>query len=102
MIETIIIRPAVRNRLREGPLGPAWEGVAQALHDQGYLPATIRMYLRTGVQFGEWVAQHRIPIAEISNATVAQYLQYCGRLPSGRLPKAALGLPRLLSLLREQ
>lgn len=102
MNEPVRLRPTVRNRLCEGPFGLVWEDLTQALQTEGYTATTIRRYLRTGVRFGEWLVQHHIPVADISAATVEQYRQHCGRLPSGRLPKAAQGLPHLLALLRAQ
>jgi integrase/recombinase XerD len=100
MIDSFIVHPTVRQRLRTGPLGPAVDGLAQALQAQGYAAATIRTYLRNSAHFGQWLAHHHMPVATVTNATVDQYLHHCGRLPSGRLPKAAHGFHRLVTLLR--
>jgi hypothetical protein len=76
MIDSFIVHPTVRQRLREGSLGPAVDDLAQALRAQGYAAATIRIYLRTSVHFGQWLTQHHIPVASITNATVDQYLRH--------------------------
>jgi hypothetical protein len=43
MIDSFIVHPTVRHRLREGPLGPAVDHIAQTLQAQGYAAATIRI-----------------------------------------------------------
>jgi integrase/recombinase XerD len=71
-----------------------------------YLPElcnnAIRIYLRNSAYFGQWLTHHHIVVASVTNATVDRYLRHCGRLPSGRLPKATHGLRHLVTLLREQ
>src|SRR5262245_15430348 len=102
MIDSLIVHSTVRHRLREGPFGPAVDHIAQMLQTQEYAAATIRVYLRNSAHFGRWLIHRRIPVATVTDATVDQYLRYCSRLPSGRLPKAAHGLWHLVTLLREQ
>lgn len=102
MIDSFIVHPTVRHRLREGLFGPAVDHIAQTLQSQGYSAATIRIYLRNSAHFGQWLLHRRIPAASVTDATVDRYLRHCGRLPSGRLPKAAHGLWHLVTLLREQ
>jgi len=101
MIDSFIVHPTVRQRLREGPLRSVVDRIAQALHAHGYSAVTIRTYLRNSAHFGQWLTHHNLPLAAVTNATVDQYLSHCGRLPSGRLPKAVRGLRQLVTLLRE-
>jgi site-specific recombinase XerD len=102
MIDSFIVHLTVRQRLREGPLGPAVDYIAQTMQAQGYAAATIRIYLRNTAHFGRWLERHHIAVASVTNATVERYLRHCGRLPSGQLPKAVHGLRDLVTLLREQ
>lgn len=102
MIEYGFTRTSVITRLRRGPLGPHLDALATILHQQGYAPDSIRRTLRTGEQFGQWLAQHGHTIAEVDEALVARYLQTLPRPHAGRWPKAAAGLPHLLRLWRQQ
>ena len=102
MIDSFIVHLTVCQQLREGALGTAVDGVAKALHAQGYAATTIRTYLRNSARFGQWLTQRHISIASVTPATIDQYLQYCGRLPSGRLPKAGHGFRQLVTLLQRQ
>ena len=102
MIEHGFTRTSVITRLRCGPLGPHLDALATTLHQHGYAPDSIRRTLRAGEQFGQWLAQHGQAIADVDEALVTRYIQTLPRPRVGRWPKAAVGLPHLLRLWRQQ
>jgi site-specific recombinase XerD len=102
MLEHGFARPSVITRLRGGPLGPHLETLATTLHQRGYARNSIRGYLRACAQFGRWLAQQGYPIAEVDATLVTRYLRGLPQPPVGRSPKAAAGLPHLLTLWQQQ
>ena len=85
-----------------GPLGPHLETLATILHQHGYTRNSIRGYLRACAQFGRWLARQGYTIADVEATLVTRYLRSLPPPPVGRSPKAAAGLPHLLTLWQQQ
>jgi integrase/recombinase XerD len=106
MIEKFFTQPRTVSRLHTSLLGPHLSTMAEALQQAQYSTATIRLHLRAADRFGKWLQKHKIAIAEVSNATVARYIQGLDRqfpasVPIGRLPNSARGLRHLIEVLRQ-
>ena len=102
MLEHGFARSSVITRLRRGPLGPHLETLATTLHQHGYARNSIRGYLRACAQFGRWLAQQGYTIADVDATLVTRYLRGLPQPPRSRSPKAAAGLPHLLTLWQQQ
>ena len=102
MLEYGFARPSVITRLRRGPLGPHLETLATILYQHGYTRNSIRGYLRACAQFGRWLTQQGYTIADVDATLVTRYLRSLPPPPVGRSPKAAAGLPHLLTLWQQQ
>jgi len=102
MLEYGFARASVIAQLRRGPLGPHLEALATTLHQHGYARNSIRGYLRACAQFGQWLAQQGSTIADVDAALVARSIHGLPQPPAGRGPKAAAGLPHLLTLWQQQ
>lgn len=102
MLEHGFARPSVITRLRCGPLGPHLEALATTLHQHGYARNSIRGYLRACAQFGRWLTQQGYTIADVDATLVTRYIHDLPQPPGGRSPKAAAGLPHLLTLWQQQ
>jgi integrase/recombinase XerD len=106
MIEKFFTQPKTLLRLHGGLLGPHLSAVAEALGQARYSTASIRLHLRAADHFGAWLQENNIAIDDVSEVTVASYIQglnrQCSRsTPHGRLPHSALGLRHLVEVLRE-
>lgn len=96
MIDTFFHRSAVRKRLATGLLGPHLAALATTLQEQGYAVTTIRACLSAGDKLGRWLVAHEIPLAAVTDMTVARY-----RHQIGRHSKAAQGLGLVVQHLRQ-
>ena len=106
MIEKFFTQQRTLFRMRESILGPYLPAIAKALTEAHYATATIRLHLRAAGHFGVWLEENNIAIADVTEVTVDRYVQgldrQCSRsTPQGRLPHRALGLHRLVELLRQ-
>jgi site-specific recombinase XerD len=79
MIDTLFYRATVRQRITSGPIGPYIEALAKTLHEHGYRPDTIRRSLSASDKFGRWLTAHAVPLEDVTQATVTQYVQEVGR-----------------------
>ncbi|MBC7990059.1 MAG: site-specific integrase, partial [Luteimonas sp.] len=100
MIEQSFSRTSVVTQGRLGPLAPYFDDFATTLQQQGYTPDTIRVFLRAGRQLSQWLSQHEKTVTDVDEIVIKHYTSSLQRPPSGRQPKAALGLPHLLRFLR--
>lgn len=76
MIDTYFTYPACRRRLRQGPLAPHMDRLAEALHDKGYAVASTKRYLSLIGRFSRAVVHAGCrTIAEIDEATITQFLK---------------------------
>src|SRR5215471_8472447 len=100
MLEHYFSRPSVVARCRLGPLAPYLDDFATTLQQQGYKPDNIRVFLRACGQLSQWLAQQEKSVTDVDETLIARYTSSLPQPPSGRRPKAALGLPHLLRFLR--
>ena len=106
MIEKFFTQQQALFRMRAGILGPHLPAIAKALDEAHYSPATIRLHLRAADLFGAWLQEKNIAVTDISAVIVDSYIQGSDRQRSrftsnGRLPHSALGLHRLVEVLRQ-
>jgi site-specific recombinase XerD len=107
MLDTFVIQDKVRTRMKNGPLGSYLSEYAAALNRQGYSKETIRQYLHAADQFGVWLVDQGIPLANLSDTDVGQYQQGFGvqffpsRSQSG-LPSRIHGLKKLAEFLKQK
>lgn len=90
----------------EGILGPYLPAIAKVLDEALYSTATIRRHLRAADHFGTWLQENNIAVADVSEVTVDRYIQGLDRqspqsVPDGGLPHSALGLHRVVEVLRQ-
>jgi len=106
MIEKFFTQSQTLFRMRAGILGPYLPVIATALDEARYSTATIRLHLRAADHFGVWLQEKNIGVADVSEVTVDSYIRGLDRqcspsTPNGRLPNSALGLHRLVEVLRQ-
>src|SRR5262245_7767884 len=107
MLTTFFVRSSVLARLQASPAGPHLAAFATVLHHQRYAHHTICQHLRCVDAFGRWLQVRQVPLAEVAERQVAQYLVQLGRrslqsCPHGASPHATAVLPRFLAFLRSQ
>src|SRR6266571_2858221 len=100
MIEHYFSRMSVVARCRLGPLAPYLDDFATTLQQQGYKPDNIRVFLRAFGQFSQWLSQQEKIVTDVDETVIERYTSSLPQPPSGRRPKAAIGLPHLLRFLR--
>jgi len=100
MLEHCFARTSVVARYRFGPLTPYLDDFATTLQQQGYKPDNIRVFLRACGQFSQWLSQQEKTVTDVDETVIERYTSSLQRPPSGRRPKAALGLHHLLRFLR--
>ncbi|MBZ5653623.1 MAG: integrase, partial [Acidobacteriia bacterium] len=86
---------------QDGPLSPYIECYAAEMRAEGYARHTSELQIRWVVDFGRWLAKHRIQTQEITTELFQPYLRARGRRrrPTGNDVSA---LQRLLDLLLRQ
>jgi integrase len=100
MIEQYFSRTSVVARFRCGPLAAYLDDFATTLQQQGYTPDHIRVFLRACGQLSQWLSQQEKAVTEVDDTIIERYASSLPRPPSGRRPKAAMGLHQLLGFLR--
>jgi hypothetical protein len=73
---------------------------ATTLQQQGYKPDSIRVFLRACGQLSQWLSQQEKNVTDVDETVIARYTSSLPQPPSGRQPKAAIGLPHLLRFLQ--
>lgn len=101
MLNTIFTRSGIIARLEQNPLGAYLEELATGLHEQGYAPSSIQVYLRAAAKFGDWLQQQNHSITKIDEAILNCYVSGLARHRSGNRCKAGAGLHHLFQLLRQ-
>lgn len=102
MLDQLFTRGCVLRRLQSGLFGPWLRQLADTLHQQGYALGTIRNYLYASDKFGQWLGQQGCSVADANARWLGRYTGELRCSPTGRLPKAAVGLNHLFTLLQQQ
>src|SRR5690349_13197286 len=107
MIESYFPQANILNRLQSGPIGPYWSRFVRTLEQRRLSPDTIRRYIRGADRLGRWLQGQAIALVEAHQNDLQAYVGQYARLPDtrytqGRLSQAALSVPRIASMLREQ
>ena len=102
MLNNILVRKRVIERLRQNPLGPYLEPLATHLQESGYALSSIRDCLRASAQFGHWLKSHGHSTEKIDETLAQRYISGLARYRCGQRCKAGAGLTHLFKLLRQQ
>lgn len=104
MVEKYVTQPSARARLQQSVFGPYLPLLVQSLEQAEYAAETIRLHLRAAVRFSKWLQRRKITLSDVNEATVECYVQHEQRKTpssSGPRPYKAIGLRRLLRVLRQ-
>jgi len=107
MIERYFSQTKVLIRLRSGSVGPYLPRFVSALEQRQFSGDTIRRYIRGADSLCRWLDGQGVAVVEASQSHIERYVLQHARLPDnhyaqGRLCKAALSVPFIATVLREQ
>ena len=107
MIERYFSQAKVVFRLRSGSVGPYLPRFVSALEQRRFSRDTIRRYIRGADSLCRWLDGQGVAVVEANQGHVERYVRQHTRLPDihyaqGRLCKAALSVPFIATVLREQ
>src|SRR5260370_15234711 len=107
MIERYFSQAKVLIRLRSGSVGPYLPRFVSALEQRRFSRDTIRRYIRGADSLCRWLDGQGVAVVEANQGHVERYVRQHTRLPDihyaqGRLCKAALSVPFIATVLREQ
>ena len=107
MIERYFSQTKVLIRLRSGSVGPYLPRFVSALEQRRFSRDTIRRYIRGADSLCRWLDGQGVAVVEANQGHVERYVCQHARLPDihyaqGRLCKAALSVPFIATVLREQ
>ena len=107
MIERYFSQAKVLIRLRSGPVGPYLPRFVSALEQRRFSRDTIRRYIRGADSLCRWLDGQGVAVVEANQSHIERYLLQHARLPDiryaqGRLCKAAMSVPFIATVLREQ
>jgi site-specific recombinase XerD len=108
MIERYFSQAKVLIRLRSGSVGPYLPRFVSALEQKRFSRDTIRRYIRGADSLCRWLDKQGVAVVEANQGHVERYVRQHTRLPDihyaaqGRLCKAALSVPFIATVLREQ
>ena len=107
MIERYFSQAKVLIRLRSSPVGPYLPLFVSALEQRRFSPDTIRRYIRGADSLCRWLDGQGVAVVEANQSHIERYLLQHARLPDmryaqGRLCKAAISVPFIATVLREQ
>jgi hypothetical protein len=107
MIERYFSQAKVLIRLRSGPVGPYLARFVSALEQRRFSPDTIRRYIRGADSLCRWLDAQGVAVVEANQSHIERYLLQHARLPDircaqGRVCKAAMSVPFIATVLREQ
>jgi integrase len=109
MMDQYFEDPTAFERARTSWSGPHLDGYSAWLHDRGFAPSSIQIFMRTAVHVGLWAEREQIPIPDLDRAALERFrahLRRC-RCPGPR-PKRrryrriTLWAERFVEYLREQ
>jgi hypothetical protein len=108
MIEHYFSQAKVLIRLQSGSVGPYLPRFVSALEQRRFSRDTIRRYIRGADSLCRWLDGQGVAVVEANQGHVERYVRQHTRLPDihyaaqGRLCKAALSVPFIATVLREQ
>src|SRR6202022_2633606 len=107
MIERYFSRAKVLIRLRSGSVGPYLPRFVSALEQRRFSRDLIRRYIRGADSLCRWLDGQGVAVVEANQGHVERYVRQHTRLPEihyaqSRLCKAALSVPFIATVLREQ
>ena len=107
MIERYFSQAKVLIRLRSGPVGPYLPRFVSALEQRRFSRDTIRRYIRGADSLCRWLDGQGVAVVEANPSHIDRYVLQHGRLADvhygqGRLCKAAMSVPFIATMLREQ
>ena len=107
MIERYFSQAKVLFRLRAGPLGPYLPRFVSDLEQRRFSRDTIRRYIRGADSLCRWLDGQGVAVVEANQSHIERYVLQHARLPDihygqGRLCKAAISVPFIATVLREQ
>ena len=107
MIERYFPQTNVLIRLRSGPIGPYLPRFVSALEQRRCSQDTIRRYIRGADRLCRWLNDQGVALIEANQNHIKRYVLQHARLPDirytqGRLSQAALSVPLIAKVLREQ
>ena len=107
MIERYFSQAKVLIRLRSGPVGPYLPRFVSALEQRRFSRDTIRRYIRGADSLCRWLDAQGVAVVEANQSHIERYVFQHARLPDihceqGRLCKAAISVPFIATVLREQ
>jgi site-specific recombinase XerD len=107
MIERYFPQTSVLIRLRSGPIGPYLPRFVSALEQRRLSQNTICRYIRGADRLGRWLNDQGVSLIEANQNHIKRYVLQHARLPDirytqGRLSQAALSVPLIATVLREQ
>jgi site-specific recombinase XerD len=107
MIERYFSQAKVLIRLRSGSVGPYLPRFVSALEQRRFSRDTIGRYIRGADSLCRWLDGQGVAAVEANQGHVERYVRQHARLPDihyaqGRLCKAALSVPFIATVLREQ
>ena len=112
MIERYFSQAKVLIRLRSGSVGKKYpcspRFVEDAVEQRRFSRDTIRRYIRGADSLCRWLDGQGVAVVEANQSHVERYVRHHTRLPDihyaaqGRLCKAALSVPFISTVLREQ
>jgi site-specific recombinase XerD len=107
MIERYFSQAKVLFRLRAGPVGPYLPRFVIELEQRRFSRDTIRRYIRAADSLCRWLDDQGVAVVEANQSHIERYVLQHARLPDihygqGRLCKAAISVPFIATVLREQ
>jgi len=75
MLEQLFTHRRAAPRLRWSPLGPWLDSFVERLSGLGYTPGSCRLYVVLAADFGRWMADHDVPVAEIDESVIDAYVE---------------------------
>jgi site-specific recombinase XerD len=77
MLEQYFKRPAILRCHQEGILGPYLDSFTASLAKQGYARSTVGHHLVSLTEFGRWLVQNGVGIAELDERVIDAFLDEC-------------------------
>lgn len=107
MIDRFFSRRRIVARLESGPVRRELELFASVLREEGYAAETGRQYIRSAHRFGGWLEGIGLGIKGCHEQAIGLYIWQLGRRrhprwDRGRLPEAAEGVRKFVSVLRQR